>query len=302
MTQYRRALAKWLAADAESVRFDHAARRPSTELVCVTIVQRTEYPVMSGSVRPSLSDADVRAIISTFSHWYHRIEIRPGIVTPGVNDSPLHLKVLDLPADLTGARVLDLGARDGFFSFEMERRGADVLAIDYAPIGRTGFPIAAQLLGSRVRYLQENLYNLREADLGTFDLVLFLGLLYHLPDPLGALRIVRRLCRSRMYLETVIIDNCLLMPDGTSVPLEHIDPRLASVPIMRFFPGDACNDDPTNYWGPNIACVKGMLAETEFSVVRVSPLGHRGVFECAVVSDPKTALYLRMASGEESPG
>ena len=245
----------------------------------------------------SLSDADARAMVAAYPSWYHRIEVRPGIVTPGANDSPLNLRMLDLPPDCSGMRVLDLGARDGFFSFELERRGAEVLAIDYMPAERTGFPIAAQLLGSRVVLRQANLYHLTAAEIGTFDLVLFLGLLYHLPDPIRAIRIVRSLCTWRMYLETLVIDEAVLMPDGSEAPLAQIDQRLAAVPLMQFFPGAVCNGDPTNYWGPNVRCVEAMLAEAEFRVERVARVPRRAVFQCAAVSSPESAYFLNAADG-----
>src|SRR6185503_7972945 len=213
-----------------------------------------------------VTDADARALIAAYPRWYHRIEVRPGIVTPGINDSPLQLQMLQLPADCSGLRVLDLGARDGFFSFELERRGADVLAVDYMPAERTGFQIAARLLGSRVVFRQANIYHLTPAEIGTFDLILFLGLLYHLPDPIRAMRIVRSLCTWRMYLETLVIDEALLMPDGSEASLTALNAQLAGIPLMQFFPGASCQGDPTNYWGPNVRCVEAMLGDTEFRV------------------------------------
>jgi tRNA (mo5U34)-methyltransferase len=239
-------------------------------------------------------------MVAAYPRWYHRIEVRPGLITPGTNDSPHNLEMLELPADCSGMRVLDIGARDGFFSFELERRGADVLAVDYMPAERTGFPIAAQLLGSRVAFRQANLYNLTAAEIGTFDLVLFLGLLYHLPDPIRAIRIVRSLCRGRMYLETLVIDEGMLMPDGSQSPLARVDARLAEIPLMQFFPGAACGGDPTNYWGPNVRCVEAMLAETEFHVERVARVPGRAVFQCAAVSNPRVAYFLNAADGSVS--
>jgi tRNA (mo5U34)-methyltransferase len=248
----------------------------------------------------SVSDADAREMVAAYQNWYHRIEVRPGIVTPGVNDSPLNLQMLELPADCSGLRVLDLGARDGFFSFELERRGADVLAIDYMPAERTGFPIAARLLGSRLVLQQANLYHLTPAEIGTFDLVLFLGLLYHLPDPIRAMRVVRSLCTWRMYLETLVIDDAVLMADGSEAALAQIDGRLAAIPLMQFFPGAVCHGDPTNYWGPNVRCVEAMLTETEFRVERVARVTRRAVFQCAVVSSPQAAYFLNAADGSGS--
>ena len=90
--------------------------------------------------------------------WYHRIDLGDGIVTPGVDPSPRKLERLRLPADLGGKTVLDVGAWDGFFSFEAERRGASrVLATDsYAWSGvdwgtKQGFELARARLGSRAR-------------------------------------------------------------------------------------------------------------------------------------------------------
>ena len=67
---------------------------------------------------------EVQARVSGVRHWYHRIEVAPGVVTPGLHDSPAALRWLELPEKMDGQRVLDVGARDGFFSFEAERRGA----------------------------------------------------------------------------------------------------------------------------------------------------------------------------------
>ncbi|MEO7271784.1 MAG: methyltransferase domain-containing protein, partial [Vicinamibacterales bacterium] len=223
------------------------------------------------SLSDHLTDDEVRARIAGVPHWYHPIEIRPGIVTPGANDARSVLAMLDLPADCRGLRALDLGTRDGFFAFELERRGADVVAVDYMASTESGFSVASTLLGSRVTFLQRNLYQLTAAELGTFDIVLFLGLLYHLPDPLGALRLVRHLTRQRMYLETLVLD---------------FGADTAAVPLMRFFSGSSWAGDPTNYWGPNIRCVEQMLSEVEFAATRVVPYGERCLFACDAISDP----------------
>jgi tRNA (mo5U34)-methyltransferase len=180
----------------------------------------------------------------------------------------------------------------------LERRGAaEVVAIDSLPSHQTGFGVASRLLESKVVYHHANLYNLERLQLGTFDLVLFLGLLYHLPDPLGGLRIVRQHCRARMFLETVIVDYGLPLADGTTVPLQQLDPRLAATPIMRFFPRDSFHQDASNYWGPNMQCVRDMLTEMEFSVVRESTDQSRAIFECVVASRPELAYAWGHATG-----
>jgi tRNA (mo5U34)-methyltransferase len=233
-----------------------------------------------------MTDDEVRARIAAVPHWYHPIEVRPGIVTPGANAAPAVLQTLEIPADCRGMRVLDLGTRDGFFAFELERRGAEVVAVDYMASTDSGFAVAAELLGSRVTYLQRNLYELDAAELGTFDIVLFLGLLYHLPDPLGALRVVRNLTRQRMLLETLVLD---------------FGGAMDELPLMRFFAGSSWAGDPTNYWGPNVRCVQDMLGETEFAAGRVVRIGDRGIFDCQAVASPAAAYYMQIATGRRAP-
>src|ERR1041384_7791790 len=92
----------------------------------------------------ALTDDEVRAEIATVPQWYQKIELRPGIITPGINHSSFVLGHLRLPADCSGLRARDLGARDGYFSFELERRGAEVMAVDYTPPEATGFRVAAR--------------------------------------------------------------------------------------------------------------------------------------------------------------
>lgn len=233
-----------------------------------------------------MTDDEVRARVASVPHWYHPIEVSPGIITPGANAARAVLEILDLPADCRGMRALDLGTRDGFFAFELERRGAEVTAVDYMAMADSGFAVASELLGSRVTYVRRNLYDLSAADLGTFDIVLFLGLLYHLPDPLGALRVVRNLTRQRMYLETLVLD---------------FGRELDELPLMRFFAGSSWAGDPTNYWGPNVRCVEDMLAETEFATRRATRTGDRCVFDCEAIASPAAAYYMEIATGQRAP-
>lgn len=220
---------------------------------------------------------DLQKLIGSVPHWYHRFEFAPGVVTPGVNDSRAVLDQLDLPDDLTGLRVLDIGARDGYFSFECERRGAaEVIAIDYFPAEKTGFPVAKQVLGSRLDLVHENIYNLTAAKYGKFDIVLFLGLLYHLPDPLLALDIIHDLMKpdSTLYMETVVIDH-------------ELPPELAKRPLMEFYPGASKSNDHTNYWGITERCGIDMLEEYRFSNVATKRSGERGLFIARKASSSK---------------
>src|SRR5262245_48364448 len=141
---------------------------------------------MTQHARATYSDDEIHALIASVPFWFHQIEVAPGIVTPGIDPSPEKLKRLTFPADLRGKRVLDIGAWDGFFSFECERRGAaEVVAIDAAP--SLSFAVARELLGSQVKFYAMNIYDLTPVTLGQFDLVLCLGVLYHLRHPLFGL-------------------------------------------------------------------------------------------------------------------
>ena len=232
-----------------------------------------------------------RTAVGAYQNWYHRIEVAPGIVTPGFNESEKVLRLLDLPRSLAGKRVLDIGTRDGFFAFECEKRGADVTAIDYLPASATGFGIASRLLGSRVRYVQANIYRLDHQQLGTFDLVLMLGLLYHLRDPLGALDIVRDLCAGELLFETHVSDD----------ELARLGPHFNEHPLMQFLPGESLNADPTNFWAPNTRCVEAMLREAGFSIELTTRVGNRTIVHARTGGDDKQVYHRRIARGEELP-
>lgn len=243
-----------------------------------------------------LTDAEVRRKVDSFGHWFQRIELRPGIVTPGPHDTPGLLKRLRLPEDCTGLRVLDLGTRDGFFAFEMERRGAVVVALDYFPPTETGFAIASEVLGTRVRHVTDNIYNLRPEKYGQFDIVLFLGMLYHLPDPLWVLNLVRSVCKGQLYLESHVIDQCVVLPNGRTVTLASLNKQLGEVPLMQFYPGSTLNGDNSNFWGPNVACLRQMLGESDFEVQEWELAGNRAIFHCQVAATDRQ-LHSDVARG-----
>ncbi len=192
--------------------------------------------------------------------WYHTIDLGHRVVTRGVDDTPLRLSRLDLPASLAGRTVLDIGAWDGFFSFEAERRGAArVVAADYyawrglgwgTGEGKAGFKLARQSLDSRVEDLDIDVMDLSPARVGTFDVVLCLGVLYHLRHPLLALERIASVTRELLILETAV---------------DMIGIRR---PAMAFYPGRELGGDPTNGWGPNIPAVHGMLRDVGFQQVR----------------------------------
>ena len=247
------------------------------------------------------SESSILKRINSVPFWYHRIEISRGIFTPGCSDPATTLDLLELPKDCTGLRVLDIGTRDGFFAFELERRGAEVFAIDYCDPNETGFNVAAELLDSKVTFRRENIHHLRVEDYGLFDIVLFLGVLYHLPDPMRALCTMRSLCKSLLYIETLAIDNAVLLPDGSSVPLKALSPQLCEIPLMQFYPGKVLNNDPSNYWGPNLKCLEAMLGENKFQVLWHKMNGDRTVLKCEAVENDNLTYHNNIAYGLQFP-
>jgi len=212
--------------------------------------------------------------------WYHSIQIEPGLVTPGrktARELSAMVERIGLPSSLDGLSVLDIGAWDGFFSFEAERRGARrVVAYDLPPADTFGFATAKAALGSRVEYVQGSVYDLSPGVVGTFDVVLFLGVLYHLRYPLLALDRIREVCDGYMLLETQYLDECLVLADGRRVTLEGIDPRLVDVPLYRFYRSDELHaGDFSNWFSPNRRAIEDGLWTAGFEPVYQAAWGDR---------------------------
>jgi tRNA (mo5U34)-methyltransferase len=229
------------------------------------------------------TDAELRAAIRKHD-WYHSIELRPGIVTPGRAAERNVLPYLGLPDDLSGVSVLDIGCWDGFFSFECERRGAKrVVASDvWESLGRDAFDFAREELDSAVEPVQASVYDLPGALAGQrFGLVLFLGVLYHLRHPLLAIEKIAEITAPGGH---VIVE--------TAVDADTLMDR----PLMAFYPGDELNGDPTNWWTPNVPALAGMLGTSGFTDVacRVQLYGgNRSVFQAVKVSDAEREKQAR---------
>jgi tRNA (mo5U34)-methyltransferase len=137
------------------------------------------------------------------STWFHRIDLGDGILTPGRDDSERKLKSLGMPEDLTNLSVLDIGAWDGYFSFAAEKRGAaKVVAADLSTA--PAFNVAKRLLQSQATAVEIDVIDLDPQKIGTFDLVLCLGVLYHLKHPLMALERIYSVTSGRLILETYV--------------------------------------------------------------------------------------------------
>ena len=201
--------------------------------------------------------------------WYHTIDLGHGVVTRGADNTLERLARIHLPESLAGRSVLDIGAWDGFFSFEAERRGAArVVAADHyawhgqgwgTGQGKAGFELAREALGSRVEDVDVDVMSLSRDRPGTFDVVLFLGVLYHVPHPLLALERIADVTRDLLILETVV--------DMVGI----------GRPAAAFYPSRELNDDPTNWWGPNPPAVEAMLRTVGFArVQQITPTPSAG--------------------------
>ncbi len=161
------------------------------------------------------ASADAKRRVEEHPFWYHTMDIVPGVATPGWFDLRPVVDQLPWP-HIQGKRCLDIGTFDGYFAFEMERRGAsEVIAVDVedhllwdwppdyrkpelhrdpgfsGPPKGAGFRLAAELLGSKVDWRPMSIYDLDPSELGTFDVVVCGSLLLHLRDPIRALEAVR---------------------------------------------------------------------------------------------------------------
>jgi tRNA (mo5U34)-methyltransferase len=242
---------------------------------------------MADNVPMKLSEDEIRSRIAAVPFWFHQIEVAPGIITPGLVATAEYLKQLKLPADLTGKRVLDIGAWDGFYSFECERRGAaEVIAIDGAP--SLSFDVAHELLGSRVKFYTLNIYDLKPELLGQFDLVLCLGVLYHLRHPLLGLEKARSVCKGSLILETAVCDHYFIDANRMPHELGHLAPLMLTVPIARFYPDAEYNNDMTNWWAPNLVGLHAMLASVGFTPQETLMFGDRACVHCERSDPPPT--------------
>jgi tRNA (mo5U34)-methyltransferase len=200
--------------------------------------------------------------------WYHTLEL-PGLTTPGLFDMRPYVQTYALPASLEGKRVLEVGTWDGFWAFEMERRGAaEVVALDldderdldWPPRRRdfdagavrgSGFRVAAEALDSKVQRVVRSVYDARPEDLGQFDLVFCGSVLIHLRDQLLALERIAGLVK----------------PGGTFISAEGYERRtdLIPWPVARF---RGNRTGSVVFWEPSRRAWRDMLWYAGFDTVR----------------------------------
>ena len=220
--------------------------------------------------------------------WWHSIDFGHGVVTPGYKTPDIlsaEFDAMRLP-NLTGKTLLDIGAWDGFFSFEAERRGASrIAALDHyawsldlvaqnryiqecqnqgvAPLpyhtvpelwhphllpGKKGFDAAQKAINSRVEAHVADFMTVNPDDFGIFDIVLFLGVLYHMENPLKSLRQIARLTGELAVIETVAV----------------VVPGFETSAMWEFYPSSELNGDVSNWWSPNIQALHGICQAAGF--------------------------------------
>ena len=202
--------------------------------------------------------------------WYHSFRLADGTVFEGVQ-SYEHLvnrySQLPIPCDLTGKSVLDIGAWDGWFSFEAERRGAKVTSIDAVEI--PNFLLVHELTGSKIDYRAMDMYELPAAKLGKFDYVFFLGVLYHVKHPLLALEIVCSHTREVAIVESFVIDG------------DTWQDHRSNIPSMEFYEHDELGGHFDNWIGPTVGCLLALCRSAGFARVELIGVnGERAVVAC----------------------
>ncbi len=161
-----------------------------------------------------------------------------------------------LPEDLRHKRVLDIGPWDGFMTFEMERRGAEVMAIDYVDLDT--FRAIYRAFNSRADYRKMDVYELDARRVGYFDIVLCLGVLYHLKHPLLALEKICAITQDVCIVETVVIDGEEWL-EGWRPPL----------PYAEFYERDELAGQQDNWCGPTVAVVEAWIRAAGFASAQI---------------------------------
>jgi tRNA (mo5U34)-methyltransferase len=211
--------------------------------------------------------------VAAFPFWYHRITLPGGVVTPGW--APINQDAYRIPEDLTGLRVLDVGAWDGFWTFEALKRGArEVLAIDdfsdylgsldvaHRQAWAT-FDLCRAAFGydeQRCQRREISIYDVSEPRLGRFDIVFCFGTLYHLRHPLYALDLLSAVCDRALYVESAILDDFSPYRGG----LGH---GYANQMVMEFYPDNQYGNNKTNWWVPSLLCLAHMVQAAGFDLV-----------------------------------
>ena len=221
---------------------------------------------------------EIQKLVDDAGIWYHKIDLPHGVVTPGHSEQNHfhYYSIMKLPESLKNSRCLDIGACDGYFSFRMEKDGGDVTAIDnlrrnlkpdevkYLDTVNKPFETAKEALRSKVVFFNMDIEKPDFNILKDFDVVLFLGVLYHLQNPMLAL--------SNIY-------NVMKVGGVCVIETEFIR-TTRKIPLIRYAPGKSYNQDPTNFFFPNEEALLGMVVDSGFKkpeIIYKSPIKPKSI-------------------------
>ena len=222
-----------------------------------------------------MSDKPITTQIRELGPWFHNLHL-PG----GEQTAPHHILgdfprwkwqqiAPFVPKDLSGTHVLDIGCNAGFYSFELARRGAVVRAIDIDGHYLQQAVWAASLLGlqERIEFRRATVYQLLH-DARQYDLIWFMGVLYHLRYPMLALDLIRNRCHGRVFFQTMTMPGDDVLPVQANYELHQREVmNHPGWPKMAFIEHRIAND-PTNWWAPNRAAVEAMLRAAGFASIQ----------------------------------
>jgi tRNA (mo5U34)-methyltransferase len=250
-----------------------------------------------------MTGAEIEARVRALGKWFHNIELGGVWTAPDhfLGDYPGSVwRAIEpvLPRDLGGKTVLDLGCNGGFFSLQLKRRGAArVVAVDHDPRYLAQARLAAEVSGLELELRELSVYDV--AALGErFDVVLFMGVLYHLRHPLLALDLVRaHAAKDLVVFQSMLRGSEGRFPAAPDYPFEERDvfdhPAWPKLHLVEHrYAGDE-----TNWWIPNRACAEAMLRSAGFEIT-----GHpeAEVYLCRRVAAPEWAGAAYPARGGEA--
>ena len=222
---------------------------------------------------PRARDA-IERDIARLAPWFHNLHLPTGHET--ARDHPLgdfpafkwREVAPSLPADLSGWRALDIGCNAGFYSFELAKRGAHVVGIDHDEhyLEQARWAAGIFELEDRVDFRRVGVYSLARGD-ERYDLVLFLGVLYHLRYPLLALDVVAQHVTRMLVFQTLTMPGEEVVEPPPDLSLDDREAMLAAGWPKAAFIERRVAGDPTNWWAPNHACVEAMLRSSGLRVV-----------------------------------
>ncbi len=228
---------------------------------------------------PVVSHAEAQRLIAD-TRWFHTVELIEGLVTPGQAVAPFspkrYIDDLGFGPDLKGLKILDIGTYDGPMAFELAQRGADVVAVDVKSPDMTAFNTIKRISGIDIPHVQTDVARLHEHFGAEFDHVLYLGVFYHLKDPIGAYESIARIIKpggilhsegesyGRYFENTVSVRMELKDVENIFSALEALDN--AGVPVSMAYPGTYVRG--YNWFLPNRSALNGWLTVTGFDVER----------------------------------